>query len=244
MKPIIGVTPNFINDPYEGVAVPYTYLRSIEAAGGVPLVLPVIRDESLADRLVGVLHGLLLSGGVDVDPSEFGEDPHPKLGPVSPERDLVELAVARRALEHDMPVLAICRGIQLLNVAAGGTIVQDIEAQLEAPIKHRQQAPRWHASHRVTVQSGSKLETLVKEGVNGGELWVNTFHHQSVKKPAPLFVVSATAPDGVIEAIESTGHSFVVGVQWPPEGMWEHHPHFLGLFEGLVGAARERANNE
>jgi putative glutamine amidotransferase len=235
VKPVIGITCRFIDDE---VRVPYSYVKSVERAGGVPVVLPIIGCEELAANLVDGIDGLLLSGGVDLDPSHFGEDPHPKLGKVSPERDQLELAVTRTALDRDLPILAICRGIQTLNVTAGGTLMQDIQTEVESPLKHTQEAPRWHASHRVIVEPESLLMELLGEAVDAQEeLWVNTFHHQAVRDTASGFAVTARAPDGVIEAVESTSHDFILGVQWHPEGMWEYHPHFLSLFEGLVQAA-------
>jgi len=234
VKPVIGITSSLHN---EAVVLPRTYVESIEKAGGLPLVLPMVVEEQLAAEFVAHIDGLLLSGGPDIDPGHFGQDPVPKLGAITPERDLDELVITRLALERGVSILAICRGIQVLNVAAGGTIIQDIATTVESPLKHRQEAPRWHASHRVMLEPDSKLSGLVLPDGGALELMVNSYHHQAVDDPAPGFVVTATAPDGVIEAIENPDYRFVVGVQWHPEGMWQRYSHFLGLFEGLVRAA-------
>jgi putative glutamine amidotransferase len=187
------------------------------------------------ERILPLLDGLLLSGGVDIDPVHFGEPPLPGMGEIAPERDAFELDLTKRSIQADLPVLAICRGIQVLNIAAGGNIYQDIPSQLTDTIKHSQLAPRWYASHQVAVERGTKLAGIFPTEAIG----VNSFHHQAIKNLAPGFKVNAMAPDGIIEGIESNSNKFVVGVQWHPEGMWEKYPQMLNLFRALVQESTE-----
>lgn len=215
--------------------VPAGYAAAVEAAGGIPVILPVLAPEK-APEVLEHLQGLLLSGGVDLDPSHYGEDPLPGLGKVTPERDAFELALARRALAAGVPVLGICRGVQVLNVAAGGTLFQDLGSQLEKVLKHRQEAPRWHESHAVRLDPSSRMAAIL--GVT--EARVNSFHHQAVRVVAPGLRAVAWAPDGVIEAVESVDGGFALGVQWHPEEMWDRYPLHLKPFSALVEAARAR----
>lgn len=235
MKPLIGLTAYMLREPgkSEYVAVPADYMRAVQRAGGIPVILPFCENEAEAAELIDRLDGLLLAGGSDVDPNLYGEEPHPKLGAVSPERDLAELSLARVALGRNMPVLGICRGHQVLAVAAGGTLYQDIPAQVAAPIKHSQEAPRWFASHTVTVQPGTRLAALL-----GTELKVNSFHHQAVKGLPEGWVASAEAADGVNEAMEHPGLQFALGVQWHPENFTGRPYSFDRLFEAFVAACK------
>jgi len=232
---LIGITSSV--DEEDRVQVPSGYAAAVEAAGGIPVVLPVLAPEK-AGEVLAHLQGLLLSGGVDVDPSHYGEDPLPGLGRVTPERDAFELALAREALALGVPVLGVCRGVQVLNVAAGGTLYQDLGSQMGNVLKHRQEAPRWHESHSVRLDPGSRLAAIL--GVP--EVRVNSFHHQAVREVAGGLRAVAWAPDGVIEAVEATGtdHRFALGVQWHPEEMWRRHPLHLKPFAALVEAARAR----
>ncbi len=238
MSPHIGISAG---RDYERqtIGLPANYSSAVHRAGGVPWLLPVFSpggaDEELVGHYLDRIDGLLLSGGPDLAPGHFGEEPHRELGQVSPERDEVELLLARMALKRDLPLLAICRGIQVLNVAAGGTLHQDLASQIEGAIQHRQRAPRWHASHRVSVDSGSRLARIIR--TRDSSLMVNSFHHQAVREPAPGFVICARAADGVVEAIEGEAHAFAVGVQWHPEMMYEHHRVMLAPFRALVAAA-------
>lgn len=208
----------------------------MEAAGGIPVILPVLPSPRIPE-LGRRLDGILLAGGVDVDPGLYGEEPLPGLGAVTPERDAFELALVRWAWEEGLPLLGICRGIQVLNVAAGGTLFQDLSSQLSSGLlKHEQKAPRWHETHLVRVAGGSRLARILGRE----ELRVNSFHHQAVREVAPGWRAVAWAPDGVIEGIESSEHPFALGVQWHAEGMWDRHPLHLRLFVALVEAAREK----
>lgn len=242
MRPIIGITCGDGPDAagYQ-IGLPGTYARSIYRAGGLPILIAPPRADAEPDDVAEILDridGLLVPGGVDVDPARFGEAPHPSLGRVDPDRDVLEIVLTEAALRRGTPILAICRGIQVLNIAAGGSVYQDLATQVPGAIQHRQVAPRWHASHPVEVAGESRLGQIL-----GGErAEVNSFHHQAVRKLAPGFIATAAAPDGVIEGIEQPEHRFAVGVQWHPEGMWERHPVMLELFAALVAACAPAAN--
>jgi putative glutamine amidotransferase len=231
-RPLIGITCSYDTDK-EASILSITYSLAVEKVGGLAVVLPLTTDPEALSGLAVRLDGIILSGGPDVDPSLFGEEPAPKLGGISPERDLIDLWLARDALARDLPILGICRGIQSLNVAAGGTLVQDIASQIPGAIKHRQDAPRWHAGHAVSITPGSLLAAVM----GCDSLRVNSYHHQSCKRVAAGFAVSATAADGVIEAIEDPRRRFALGIQWHPEAMWDRHPIQERLFAALVRAA-------
>lgn len=239
-RPYIGITVSHLDGPSRH-QLPSAYVRAVFAGGGIPLLLPLIDDPQRAGELLDRVDGLLLSGGVDVDPLHFGHEPEPNLGEVSPERDLTDLALCREALKRGMPVLGICRGVQVLAVAAGGTIIQDLGSRLKDVLKHRQQAPVWYASHTVRLEAATAVHRLIG-GPGDFRCLVNSFHHQAVDRVPPGYVVSARSPDGVIEAIEVVdGSQFAVGVQWHPEGMVDRHPAQIGLFAGLVEASRGTA---
>ncbi|RFB18058.1 gamma-glutamyl-gamma-aminobutyrate hydrolase family protein [Bacillus sp. HNG] len=212
-KPIIGVTSHVELDSKHTLS--NDYIQAVIQAGGIPVILPIGIDEDVS-QLVTNLDGLLLTGGGDIDPFLFGEEPHPKLGAISPGRDDLEPAIIKEMIAADKPILAICRGIQILNIALGGDMYQDIYSQHETQLlQHSQKAPRYHFAHFVKAKEGSLLASIA----GTTEFKVNTDHHQSVRHvPYPLDV-SGVASDGIIEAIESTGHSFVLGVQWHPEGL-------------------------
>ncbi len=239
MRPRIGITVSLLDGP-SCHQLPSNYVSSVLGAGGIPLLLPIFDDPDLALDILSTLDGLLLSGGVDVDPLLFGAEPQPRLGAVSPERDLADLCLSRKALEMGMPVLGICRGIQVMAVAAGGSIIQDIGG-IPGVLKHRQESPRWHGSHTVDVDGTGLVCQLVGQS---GTMDVNSFHHQALDGVPDGFTATAYAPDGIIEAIEGPDPDrFAVGVQWHPEGMVGRHPGQWGLFRGLVEAGRRWAVN-
>ena len=241
MLPLIGVCGNLNKEEFL-VSVHCDYLDPILAEGGVPLVLPVrMLGEQYAASLAH-LDGLLLTGGNDLSPDSFGEEPALALDEVSPLRDEQERTLLLEALRIGMPVLGICRGIQAINAFLGGTLVQDIPSQLAPPegralIQHSQKRLGRYDSHTVTVAAGSPLHAIV-----GSEtLAVNSFHHQAVKAVAPSLRACATAPNGVIEAVCGTGDGFLLGVQWHPERMTGTQAHARALFHAFVDAARAYA---
>ena len=236
MRPLIGVScwQEVTPTGQERLFVPRSYFRCVERAGGIPVLLSFQGTAEAAAAALERLDGLLLSGGVDVDPRLYGELPLPQLGRVDPERDTAEIHCTRTAMANGLPLLAICRGIQVLAVAAGGSLYQDIPKQLPGAMKNSQDAPRWADTHGVRIVPGSRLEQLL----GAPEVAVNSFHHQAVKAVPAGFVVTATADDGVIEGIEAPTRGFTVGVQWHPEEFIGRSAAFDGLFSGLVEAAR------
>lgn len=237
MKPVIGITCSTLTlSDMKGVrrlALPQDYVDCVVRAGGLPLVLPNLSAE-IAAEYVEVVDGLLLSGGGDVDPCFFGEEPRPGLGRTDAARDGFEIELTRAACTADLPILAVCRGIQVLNVAFGGTLIQHVPAQVEDAVKHAQETVRLNAlAHSVTLEAGTMLQGIV----GAEEVRVNSFHHQALADVAEGFVVSARAVDGVIEGIEDPARAFCLGVQWHPERRSDD-PLTLRLFGGLVEAAR------
>jgi len=232
-RPAIGITIGY-DDRRAGLhALREDYVKSVERAGGLPLVLaPGVPGD--AGDLLDRLDGLVLTGGSDVDPALYGQPPDPKLGPVIRARDDFELALAREAVIRDAPILAICRGHQVLNVARGGTLVQDIPSVVVGGVEHDARCERWERSHEVRVLQNTRLrEILGRETVA-----VNSFHHQAVDRLGEGLVVSAySAGDRVVEAIEMPDRRFVVGVQWHPESFWNRPDGFGALFQALVVAA-------
>ncbi len=210
------------------------YIEAVAASGAEPVVLEADHGPQ---GLLKYLDGLVLSGGGDVDPALFGEAPHPAYSPAEEGRDAAEIALVHAALVSKTPVLAICRGIQVLNVAAGGTLVQDIPTEVRHSLAHRIDKPKDFPAHEVAVSPGSKLASLLGADASRPIVEVNSRHHQAVKAVAPGFHVTAKAIDGVIEALESDDRSaFCVGVQWHPENFGADS-RFRQLFRGLIHAA-------
>lgn len=212
------------------------YVAALEQAGAD--VREITPDRDPLPETLATCDGVLLTGGVDVDPVEYGDSTRHPTVEIDDTRDRYELALAREALARDLPLLAICRGVQVLNVAAGGTLVQDIPSEAPGTLGHSITEPRDALVHDVSVPAGTCLAALLSPRLGPeGRVAVNSRHHQSVRQTAPGFVVSATAPDGVIEAIERPGARFCVGVQWHPENFWRTG-EFATLFDGLVRAAQ------
>jgi putative glutamine amidotransferase len=212
------------------------YLESIRRAGGQPHELDQHRDTPAA--VVSNASGLLLTGGGDVDPMLYGEAPHATYQPSEGGRDAFEIALLRAAADAGLPIFAICRGMQVLNVAFGGTLVQDIPSMVNGAVHHSVPEPRFALAHEVWVAGGSKLGEIMAEKLEGEILQVNSRHHQAVNVVAPGWEVSGTAPDGVIEAIEQPDFPFRIGVQWHPENFWRTG-EFRELFESFVDTARK-----
>lgn len=229
----VGITIGYSTRTNEVFALRDDYVRSVEKAGGLPLVLAPGQPADAA-ALLDRVDALVLSGGADVDPAHYDEAPHETVTRVIPERDDFELALCREALRRDLPILAICRGHQVLNVATGGTLVQDIPSQLPGAAEHDPDTERWETAHEVLVLPGTRL----REILGSERVAVNSFHHQAVKDLGQGLVLSArAADDGVVEGIEMPDRRFVVGVQWHPEAFWDHEPHDP-LFAALLRATR------
>jgi putative glutamine amidotransferase len=216
------------------------YALAVAAAGGEPVWLEpsVILAARRPEELLPGLDGLLLTGGADIDPRYYGELVRPDAGvKIDAQRDAAELLLTRAALAAELPIFGICRGIQTLNVAAGGSLHQDLGALPLDPSVHQQGAPGkadWEPAHAIAVTPGSRLASVL----GGRRAEVNSFHHQAVKVLAADLVATAEAPDGVIEALEHRTHPFVVAVQWHPERMVDHYAGQRRLFEALIDAAR------
>ena len=227
-QPIIGVTRCSRLDDY---------LASVERSGARARVLEVSESPR---AVIDTIDGVLLTGGGDVDPVFYGQERHPSTYDAEPGRDEFEIDLARRALEADLPVLAICRGSQVLNVAAGGTLVQDIPSALKTELTHSLELPKDCVAHDIHIVSNTRLHAAMGGAVDASSAChVNSRHHQSVGTLGRSLFASATAPDGVIEGIEAPQARFCVGVQWHPENFWRTG-EFRPLFDAFVAAARER----
>ena len=235
-RPIIGITGNY---GAKGCELAQGYYESVLQAGGIPLVLPPYTDTEALCQTLDRVDGILLSGGGDINPLLLGEEPIPGLHGICPQRDEMELQLVRQAYNRQIPMLGICRGIQTLVAALGGTIYQDLNTQYsDAPlVKHDQDLDRAYASHSVKVKTGSILARLFPEAVLKG-LPVNSFHHQAVRSPGPLLQVTAKATDGVIEAVESNEFKSIIGVQWHPECFITRDCRYMmPIFDWLISEA-------
>jgi putative glutamine amidotransferase len=212
------------------------YEESVRRAGGeVRLLNPAVDSPA---GVIGSVDGLLLTGGGDVRPDLYGAVAHPTFDPAEPGRDEYEMELVRLALEKDMPVFAICRGVQLLNVARGGTLIQDIPDEVGTTVEHRIKEPRFAIAHDVWLTPGTLLERSMRERLEDADSCaVNSRHHQAPKDLGEGLVASATSPDGVIEAVEDPGRRFCLGVQWHPENFYRTG-EFRALFEAFVDASR------
>lgn len=248
MAPVIGVTATLKEDVDTVAERPLgrfvradlDYVEGVANAGGIPIVLPPIGNAEAARTVVNGLDGLLLSGGSDLDPGYYGEDAIPELSATLPERDAFEMVLVKEALGRGIPIFGICRGLQVLNVALGGTLFQDIPAQVGADVlKHRQDTPKWQPTHEIEIDGRSWVG-----GITGCDtLKVNSYHHQSVKDLAEELVVSARSSDGIVEAVESRDFydRWLVGVQWHAEAMRDQGAEHRNLFEAHVSAAERHA---
>jgi putative glutamine amidotransferase len=238
--PLIGITTSVTVDKVpERAYVNGTYIRAVQAAGGIPLLLTPHFTPEVQAALWQRLDGLILTGGGDIEPARFGEPRHPSVDDVSPARDELELGLTRRAVTDDVPLFAICRGIQVLNVALGGSLVQDLPSEWPNALVHSQKAPRHEPTHPVKVMGeGTRLGRVL----GSLELEVNSMHHQAIKRLGDGLREVAWAPDGVIEGVEMAGDDrFVLGVQWHPEELVGHDQAARNLFAAIVDAARRHA---
>lgn len=241
-RPSIGITPDFseptASQPFPKYDVKAAYSDAVLRAGGLPFVLPYSEDRTVIDCWLDRLSGLVITGGAfDIAPEHYGETAREGLGPVKAARTSFELALLKAALQRHLPILGICGGMQLINVAFGGTLFQDIAREVPDARPHEQAHDRTQPQHPVEV----KADTALAESVGKGQLMVNSTHHQAVKKVGEGLVASAHSPDGLVEAVEQPGAgTFVVGVQWHPELMIDSVPPQLGVYKALVSRARER----
>ena len=234
--PIIGITTQ--STPTGGPPVigsPQSYIQAVQNAGGLPLLIPLDLTISELDEVLSRLDGLLLHGGGDIDPAIFQGAGHNEVYGINPDRDRVELHLARQASESGKPFMGICRGIQVINVALGGTLYTHIQDQHPNALRHDwyPDIPRDHLAHPVRVQENSSLIKILGKST----VETNSLHHQGILKVASRLTPVAWAPDGIIEAVELTGHRFGLGVQWHPENL-QAYPEMRALFQSLIAAAR------
>ena len=226
----IGVVPS--NFDHRNMIINQDYLDAILRAGGLPVLFPLTSDEMVLRTLLEQVDGLLLTGGVDIEPARYGEEKSPSCGPCSPERDAMEYPLCRTALEISMPILAICRGMQLLSCVLGSTLYQDLGTQFSSDIIHAQPQPPADLVHDVAICPDSLLASIIRKE----SLGVNSRHHQGVKVPGKDLTVCATATDGLIEGVELPGAPFVLGVQWHPETLSSRYPAHQQIFDAFVRA--------
>jgi putative glutamine amidotransferase len=232
MTPLIGIPCRATDDPAPRFFNNQSYVRALEAAGGSAVLIPLLADQAALRAIYERLDGVLLAGGGDVEPDRYGDpERHPTLFGLDPAQDEVETTLVNWALADGRPLLAICRGIQVLNVAIGGTLWQDVPSQRPSDVDHPgKDRPRADVNHLVTIAPQSRLAAIVGDEPLG----VNSFHHQAIRQLASGFAVTALAPDGVIEAIESPDSRFVLGVQFHPEEMWSVSERLARLFRAFV----------
>lgn len=231
MKPLIGLVP-LVDEARESLWMLPGYMDGIRAAGGIAVMLPLTDDAGEISQLSEQCDGFLLTGGHDVSPEIYGAKRLPACGACSPERDRMELELLDRAMAADKPVLGICRGIQLINAALGGTLWQDLPTQHPSGVTHCQRPPYHRPVHPVSIHPGTPLARLL-----GGEaLMVNSYHHQAVRDLAAPLRAMATSEDGLVEALWHPGKKFLWAVQWHPEFAWQSDPAAVSIFRAFVGA--------
>ena len=235
MKPIIGVTPHYEGNE-KALGVRPGYFSVLRACGGLPLMLPLTDDARDIDQLLGLVNGILVTGGVDINPATYGEEPLPQVDPPFDDLDQFEILLIRRAIGRDLPIFGICRGMQAINVALGGTLYQDLSSQYHTGCPHHvMEPPPERVSHRVTLLEGGYLKHLLGEKTIG----VNSRHHQAIRRLADGLVQAAVSDDGIIEAIEMPKKRFVRAVQWHPELMWRHDDRQQRIIRHFVEACRQ-----
>lgn len=235
-KPIIGITANVMLEN-QGMKKDYVnkdYTDSIIDAGGIPFILPCTNDETIIKDQLQLVDGILFTGGVDLSPLAFGEEPIEQLGYVDEELDEFNMKAVISAYEMGIPMLGICRGMQIINVAFGGTLYQHLGVNKEFFIKHVQESMRATATHTINIKKNTILHKLL-----GNTLVVNSFHHQGIKEVAPEFIVTAVAPDGVIEGIEKKDDGKILAVQWHPESMYKKNKSMASLFKYFVETCKD-----
>lgn len=235
--PLIGISGSITKTEKE-MSIQTCYTNALMKAGAVPVLLCPNMDDEMLSSALGALDGVLLAGGNDVAPDCYGHEPTNELGEVNPLRDHFEGRLVRLAAQMKMPVLGICRGIQSINAAMGGTLWQDVPSQFQRTdgkqkLAHSQTRADFYTSHRVRIEEGTLLERVIGEK----EIWVNSFHHQAVWEPAPKMKIGAYASDGLIESIEDPDLPFFLGVQWHPERYFDRDRTAMALFDAFAEAA-------
>lgn len=243
MSTIIGVIANPLSEKRnqsDRNVVTNSYLNAVSAGGGTPIILPITADKNQMDEGLNLCDGVLFCGGGDINPLLYHQNPHPLLGTCNMEYDCFQIIMMKKVMEQRIPMLAVCRGIQLLNVVQGGTLYQDITLQPKEAMLHMQkEEERSRPSHKVLINEGTKLFEIL-----GAKVLTNSYHHQSVKDLGNGLIVSAMAEDDTIEAVEMEGHPFQIGVQWHPECMVQSDSSMRELFCRFVEASREYAKSK
>ena len=233
MKPIIGIISDIDNNLV--TTVPDAYNDAIEKAGGTPILLPYVRKEETVTQFVALCDGILFSGGADIDPRRYGEEAKPTCGGIEHYRDEMEFLVLKKALEASKPILAICRGAQLVNAAFGGTLYQDIPSEYDTPIAHRQKEPKLSPSHDVQIISDTPLDQLM-----GTErITANSFHHQAIKTLGKGLEIMAVADDGIVEAVYAPDASYLRAYQWHPERLYDIDANNRKIFKEFIEECRK-----
>ena len=235
MKPIIGISPLY-DDEKRGLWMRPGYLDVLYACGAIPLVLPFDSDDVDIEQMLSICDGLLMTGGPDVDPHLYGEEPLEVCGPVQTVRDKLEYRLLDKALEGNMPLLCVCRGSQLLNVFLGGTLYQDLATQLPGSMNHAMEPPYEMPCHRVNLEPGEPLQVMLDVDA----IPVNSIHHQAIKDLAPTLVCMARSVDGIIEGVWMPDKRFVWGVQWHPEWIWDVDVRQRQIVQRFVDACAGR----
>jgi putative glutamine amidotransferase len=241
-KPLILI-PTPVQDPeMRRFAMGKNYIRSLIECGAAPLMLPTALDLQSLREIYDRADGVLFAGGSDIDPLYFGEEKHPETYGIDAERDRAEVALTQWAMQDDKPAFSICRGIQVVNVALGGSLIQDIPSQWQRPITlehrgHKIGAARDQVLHEVCVEPNCKLASII----GAGDIGTNSFHHQAVERVADGFVITSRAADGIIESLEAPDKRWFIGVQWHPEEMAEGRPDMMALFQSFVNASADRS---
>lgn len=245
MKKTIGISGNILIDEggmfpgYKRSYVNDDYVKSVISAGAIPIILPLNTNEEIIKAQLSMIDGLILSGGYDVNPLLFGEEPHRLLGMTMNERDTFDALLIKHALDMQLPILGICRGCQILTAVCGGTLYQDCSLSEGSYIKHSQGHTPAVPSHTVTIAKDSELYSIF-----GEQTIVNSFHHMSIKDVAPGFKVTAVAKDGIVEAIEKIDGSFALATQWHPEMMASSNHDMLQLFKLLISKCKDKENSQ
>ena len=227
MKPVIGITLGYDEGKEDRLTVKESYITVVKSAGGIPLLLPPQIDNGDLLSLTNVIDGVLLTGGGDVDPVYFNEEPDINLRRIDPLRDKFEIELVKLSIKEKIPLLGICKGMQVINIVCGGSVIQHLDSQ---QIKHDQNAPLWYPTHSVNFSDDSLLgEIFAKKTIR-----VNSYHHQILGKLGEGIEVTARASDNAVEGITAAGHPFLHGVQWHPERMYRNEPDQLNIFKELI----------
>ena len=244
MRPLIGIPCHALIRAETGrpiYANNRSYVHAVESVGGIPILIPMIKDLTILTALLSRLDGLLLPGGIDLHPSRYGEEVHPLTEEADLEQDEFEITLASWALQQDIPVLGICRGMQLINIVLGGTLFQDIDLLYPDNVVHSHRDwPRTHFAHHIIVEPGSRMEKIL----GTRDVKVNSLHHQAIKEAGKGVRITGRAPDGIPELLEVTGYRFVMAAQGHPEEIYSVEPAFERLFAAFVQASSSGMNEE